>query len=241
MRRKRQNQWHKLLPIAVYIVWACLLIDLLHTGEITRYIRPTFIWHSALTAVLYIIFALVALVSACRRGHDEGPRSGIAGYVLLIAPAIVGLVMPPDILGADVATKRGFNLNHRAQVEHQITQEESIVINNSTFVDVLDALYDDPEHYAGRQVSYTGFVAYADDLAANQFWLARLVVTCHVAHAMPGGVIVETSESFPPDTWLEVTGILDTGTYYDETVPVIHPEIMRVTVPLNDPYVFAGL
>ncbi len=76
----------------------------------------------------------------------------------------------------------------------------------------------------GLRVRLVGIATNSTEVPAGTFELARFYVACCIADAQPVGVPVETTRSFPTDTWLEVTGSLEErGGRYVVVADEIHP------------------
>ncbi len=89
-------------------------------------------------------------------------------------------------------------------------------------------------------VEVTGFAAPTPSLPVGAFLLARLIVTCHAAHAQVGGLIVlaEDLGQMTADQWVEVQGTLALGTFDGhETLFLMADEIVFVPQP-RDPYIW---
>ncbi|MFZ5824913.1 MAG: TIGR03943 family putative permease subunit [Bacillota bacterium] len=117
---------------------------------------------------------------------------------------------------------------------------EVLQITPQNFVQMMFELYDYPEKYAGKRVVMEGFVFHPPDLTGSDFAVVRLVVTCHVAHAYPDGLVAYLPGQERPkqDLWYRVEGQLEPWTYREKTT--LKLKIERAT-PLEkpaDPYVY---
>lgn len=85
-----------------------------------------------------------------------------------------------------------------------------ITIQESDFSRAVDALWDDPERFVGREVTMTAFVHRDEDWPDGVFAAARMAIWCCAADAQLIGVIaVSPPDQIPPvGTWLRVTGTL---------------------------------
>lgn len=236
------SQFLSLLRAGLFIAWATLLYRLIHTGQFAQYVHPNFAFHSLFAIAAYAMFAASQLWRSLQRGAEPA-RSRIAGHLLVLAPVLIGLAVPPVILGADVVEKRGINLGPRGAGAAPVLSDGRLIITDENFASIIPRLYAEPAGYAGREVTLTGFVVKVDTLKPDEFFLARLVVTCHVAHAMPDGLVIRTPDAamLPADTWMEVHGILTAGEHLGQPVPKAQPTAMRVIAPLKTPYILAGI
>ena len=129
---------------------------------------------------------------------------------LMVVPVVLVLFAPVTTLGAFSADKRaGFSGTGFA------TSSGDIGSGELTLVDVASA-ETSPEgeralaKRAGETVRFVGFVSIRDDTPADEFLLARYVVSCCVADATIAEVRVVnvTPGQFANEDWVEVTGTI---------------------------------
>lgn len=79
------------------------------------------------------------------------------------------------------------------------------------------------------------------ELGRERVMVVRLLVTCHVAHAMPHGLVARLpgGDDLAEDTWVRVVGVLGVGDVEGTRVPVLEVTHWEQVLPLRDPYVFA--
>lgn len=125
--------------------------------------------------------------------------------------------------------------------------DSRIVVTAAQFDAILSRLWDDPERYAGRQVSITGFSYYRETWGDDLFVVARMLMWCCAADAYIVGLAVETSNAYPrprDGQWIEVDGILgvtsqiETGATVLESVPTLRDVQWRNVPPPESEYVF---
>lgn len=115
-----------------------------------------------------------------------------------------------------------------------------IQITPQNYVEMMFELYDYPEKYAGKRAVIEGFVFHPPDIPGPDFAVVRLVVTCHVAHAYPDGLVAYLPGQERPkqDLWYRVEGQLEPWIYREKTT--LKLKIDKAT-PLEqppDPYVY---
>lgn len=116
----------------------------------------------------------------------------------------------------------------------------SIALTDTNLFQMLANIYETPERFDGARVEMTGFVFRIEDLPADQFALVRLIVTCHVAHAVPDGFITihPDAANLKDDSWFQVTGVFEMGTYQGkETIKIRVTEMVAMETP-KDPYIY---
>ncbi len=67
-----------------------------------------------------------------------------------------------------------------------------------------------PRQFRGYQLEMVGFAVPGRGLPADQTMIARLLVSCHVACAIPEGITAQHTDLavLPDDTWVSVRGNL---------------------------------
>jgi len=116
----------------------------------------------------------------------------------------------------------------------------TVNVTTKNFVNWMNELYKSPAAYAGKRVVLEGFVFHPPDTQPEEFALTRLVVTCHVAHAFPDGLLTYLPEQERPaqDEWYRAEGVLEFTVHkgmqtlrirVDRWTPVPQPE---------DPYIY---
>jgi uncharacterized repeat protein (TIGR03943 family) len=110
-----------------------------------------------------------------------------------------------------------------------------------TIIDWIRTLnvYPEPDAYAGQAADLSGFVVHMPDWPDHTFMIARFVLTCCAADAYPVGLPVQLPEGEPlptPDTWLQVTGTMQTDTLSGKRQLVIgSSQLTEIPEPRN-PY-----
>lgn len=115
-----------------------------------------------------------------------------------------------------------------------------VVLTDQTFAPWLLEIYDHPQVYVGKPVEVTGFVFRPEGLGPGEFVLARLIVTCHVAHAVPDGFLVLWPEAgqLQDDTWYRVKGTFGMSQYLGEEIISIQAEELTPVEKPRDPYIY---
>lgn len=115
------------------------------------------------------------------------------------------------------------------------------IITPQTFVKWMTEFYADHYKYAGKRIVMDGFTFYPPDMEAmDSFAVVRLVVTCHVAHAFPDGLLAVSPGKARPaqDTWHRVEGILEPYVYQGKsTLRLKLTSLTPISAP-TDPYVY---
>jgi len=221
------------------------LYSRLLSGAITFYINRRFTWLTWGAALILLIMG-IAQGPRIRNLRSQIPNSKSLGlpvwsYLALLVPLFLGVVIPPQPLGASVVNNRG--LTSAAG----IAQEGAVSSPTGTPVrrDILGWLrafgpHPDPEAFAGQTVEVVGFVYRDEEMAADQFMVARFLIVCCVADAIPVGLPVRYAEAahLELDTWVRVRGTFAAGEVWGERLPVIVGDEVTVVPRPAQPYLY---
>ena len=194
----------------VLAAWAGLFWFLWLSGREAFYLSTRTDWVVPVAAVLLTAATIGRLASA--RVVTPKPLAARELWImgLMVVPVVLVLFAPVTTLGAFSADKRaGFSGTGFA------TSSGDIGSGELTLVDVASA-ETSPEgeralaKRAGETVRFVGFVSIRDDTPADEFLLARYVVSCCVADATIAEVRVVnvTPGQFANEDWVEVTGTI---------------------------------
>jgi uncharacterized repeat protein (TIGR03943 family) len=194
----------------VLAAWAGLFWFLWFTGREAFYLSTRTDWVVPVAALLLTAATVGRLASA--RVSTPKPLAARELWImgLMVVPVVLVLFAPVTTLGTFSAGKRSsFNGTAFAASAGDIASGEL------TLIDVA-AGETSPEgeralaKRAGESVSFVGFVSIRDDTPADEFLLARYVVTCCVADATIAEVRVVnvTPGQFANEDWVQVTGTI---------------------------------
>ena len=194
----------------VLATWAGLFWFLWLTGRKALYLSTRTEWVVPVAAVLLTAAAIGRLASA--RVVSPKPLRARELWImgLMVVPVVLVLFAPVTTLGTFSAGKRaGFSGAGFAASAGDIASGEL------TLIDVAAGeTSPEGEHAlakrAGETVNFVGFVSIRDDTPADEFLLARYVVTCCVADATIAEVRVVnvTPGQFANEDWVDVTGTI---------------------------------
>jgi putative membrane protein len=114
--------------------------------------------------------------------------------------------------------------------------KETIIMNASNFIAVLNHLYMEPEKYINREIIVYGFSYSLDNFSENEFVIARLYITCCAAHAVVVGLLCHTQgkAAIAVDNWYRVSGIFTVTEYENQVMPQINvTDIISIEKPEN--------
>lgn len=118
---------------------------------------------------------------------------------------------------------------------------DTIVITAQNFAPWMVELYENPTKYFGKNLSMDGFVFTPENVAADQFTVVRLVVTCHVAHAFPDGLLTSPmsgGQKPQENSWFRAEGVLGPITLSgQQTIRLTLTSLTSIAQPA-DPYIY---
>lgn len=177
-------------------------------------------------------------------GHDGHQHGKTRSPWLLLLPVLAIVLIAPPALGADSVNRSGGrNIAGQAHTVKfkPLPPGDAPLLTMSDFA--TRVVWDDSGTLTGRTIRLSGFVA--RDRRTGQPTIARLVITCCAADAMPvqarlipGTGAQDAVGALKPDEWIEVTGqvVPNSGKAADDYVPSFTVTgIAPIPVP-QDPY-----
>lgn len=201
-------------------------------NQIGWYIHPRYQVLMYLSAGVLFVLALM-----CANGSIQLPR-----YVtrLLLVPVLFGLVIAPRPLGADALAQQSLTLNQVALRSDQAVIPDTNESHRLTLYDWAVIASVDPDRVVGKAADVEGFVAQNPvlNLPADQFMLARYVLTCCTADAGGVGmrVVWSNGAALPNDQWVRVKGTIRTIQIDGVTHPLLIAQSVRVIDVPSQPY-----
>ncbi|MEZ4671127.1 MAG: TIGR03943 family protein [Anaerolineae bacterium] len=218
------------------------------SGNLTNYINERFAWLSYVAVVLFLLLALGSTMDLWRhRGHhhhnhehDDHNHVAISWPVLAVVavPLLLGTLIPSRPLGS-------------AAVDGNISLSAASVTGATTFTtdpakwNVLDWLRafsqsDDINSFNGKEANIIGFVYKEPTFIAGSMMIARFTVSCCVADASAIGLPVtwKGEADLPADTWVQVKGTFQVGSFRDDTVPILQATSVEVVAQPEHPYLY---
>ena len=198
----------RVAALIVLIGWGAVFWFLIVTDRISLYLSTRTAWVVPIGATILTVVA-VGRCFSLRSPHPE-PISLVdtVGHLILLAPVLVVLVLPPSALSSYAATRRS-NISGAGFV----TSADDVATGDLSLTDVVGGLRSTEgqkalTRRAGDTVSFTGFVARDPGMPADEFTLTRFVVSCCVADALGVQVRVANAPAgvFEDDQWVRVTG-----------------------------------
>jgi putative membrane protein len=115
-----------------------------------------------------------------------------------------------------------------------------ITVTTDNYMELMELIYNFPATFKGKTLTYTGFV-YNDPTDKGAQFLFRFgIIHCIADSGVFGLRTLTDGVSYPDNTWLEITGQIQTTYYapFKRELPTLKPDhIAEVKKPSN-PYVY---
>jgi len=162
-------------------------------------------------------------------GHEHGHNHRLTwtGVALVLLPIVLGVVVPPQPLGAAAIGNREVNVTSTGSAlpaaVRAAAAKDAADKNQLDWLNTFAGSAHPAEDFAGQPVDVIGFVFRDERFGANQFMVTRFVVSCCVADANVAGMVVETPDAaaLAADQWVQVRGVLAPGQLGERSLPVV--------------------
>lgn len=237
-------------------VTGLMLLVKVFSGALSLYVHTRYTPLIAGTGVVLVLLGCVQAwltfsgeSHAHDHAHSHAPLSWRSPAMLaLLVPIVLGLVVPPRALGSAAIDTRGFgNTGTGIRTVETIANSEDPAARlydtaQWTLLDWVNALIYQPDNPSlqGQPIEVVGFVWRNDELAEDQFYVARFIVSCCTADSLAIylPVVWPAAAEMKPDTWVRVTGTVGLTEMNGEKVAIINAtEITPVSQP-NPPYLY---
>ncbi|GAB4108929.1 MAG: hypothetical protein OHK0022_61250 [Roseiflexaceae bacterium] len=174
-------------------------------GQLPLYIHPRYVPLVLITGVLVLLIGAARLLEIGKAG---GPGLRAGAYGLLLAPLLLGLLIPARPAGAALIDPQQLNSagGRGYRSTNLLASDDS---RAWTLYDWMFARYTlAPEQLAGRPVDVVGFVYRAPGQPADEFYVTRYVVACCIADRSGTSLVVRSPQAsgLAADRWVRVTG-----------------------------------
>lgn len=176
--------------------------------------------------------------------HDHDHRLSWGGAFLVLLPIVLGLLVPPQPLGAAALSNReintGANILKTPGLARTTAQKQATEKNILDWWESFHGVTNPNQALAGQTVDVVGFVYHDQALGNEHFMVSRFVVSCCVADASAMGLAVRWSAApqLKDDQWVEVKGAFVAGQLPSWQLPILVAQsVTPVAVP-NQPYLY---
>lgn len=239
---------HRSIKALALVGLGLFLYSRFFSGNLLYYINVRFVWLTLLAAVgLIAVGASYRYVSGHTHthdhtGHDHGQLTWF-GLLLVMLPVILGLLVPPQPLGAAAMGSR--DISTEALTSTTAPGRNEILAKPKGDKNVYDwlvefSMVNDPAAFTGKEARLIGFIYRDDRFKGDEFMVSRFVISCCAADAAPLGLLVKWPESgaLAQDQWVEVKGQFDLGRFDGEELPVLMAESISPIETPAQPYLY---
>lgn len=136
-------------------------------------------------------------------------------------------------------TKSSYQSEIRKVLERYLDQE-TILVTSDNYMEVMEAIYDYPNEFVGKNIEMVGFV-YNDPDNANQQFLFRFgIIHCIADSGVYGLLSTGQTTTFPDNTWVSAKGSIKLSYHHSlqQALPTLElTEYTKIEQPKN-PYVY---
>lgn len=250
----------KFLKTAVLVTLGIFLYTRITNDTILFYIHQRFVIFTLTGALTLLLvggsyYLLPAHTHHPEHEHEHGTAVSWWGLLIVVLPVILGLLVPPQPLGAVALVNRevnlqGWNVNPATAVDSPTPrfptipplEAENEALAEGQVLDwwaVLQTMAT-PDLLHGREAQLAGFVYRDDRFSPDTFMVGRFWVACCVADATALGVLVQWPDTLalPVDQWVMVNGRFQTGSFQQQTIPLlIATDVQPIDTP-DQPYFY---
>lgn len=253
------------LKALLLLALALFLYTRLAGGTLFFYINQRFMAYTML-AIVGLVFVAISYRPVGRRQqptdehdhehdhghdhHDHGAHGGHdhrltwAGVTLVLLPIVLGVVVPPQPLGAAAISNREVNVTSSGSAlpaaVRAAADKNAVDKHQLDWLNTFAGSAHPAEDFAGQPVDVVGFVFRDERFAADQFMVTRFVVSCCVADANVAGMVVQWPETaaLTADQWVRVRGVLAPGQLGERTLPVVVADAITPAEAPQQPYLY---
>ncbi|KZL91440.1 TIGR03943 family putative permease subunit [Clostridium magnum] len=222
---------------------------LVSSGNVTMFISPSMSKYVLFASIALLILGIFQLPKIINTPNGKAKF----GYLIFAIPIIIGILVDPVGLNQQIADAKGVNVvqntsqtNAKAIKENStITKNNEIILNEKNFFTYVNGINDDPNKFKDYRITLTGFVYKDDSIKHNQFVIARmLMVYCAADTQIIGFLCNYDGQNLDKDTWVQITGVLDTTNYTDSSskenflIPLIKVQSIKKVNPPASKYVY---
>lgn len=147
--------------------------------------------------------------------------------IMIIMGVIVLAIFGWSIYKLFLAKEEIINTND--EINHSNVTE----ITADNYTNILKAVHEDIDSYAGKEIKFSGYVYRVIDFSDNQFVLARDMIIDSQSYVV--GFLSEYNkiQDFEDGAWVEITGIITKGKYHNQTIPIIKINTL-ISIPVPE-------
>lgn len=205
-----------ILWFLVLLAWAGLFLYLVAFDHLRDFMHPRMTPFAIAGLAVLLLFVVNHVRAVAAGAAAPRTRLAVAFLLLPLAAVPVALGSSSTVLADDgrftIGSFKSGTPPAARKSAQSIPPQGPITLNEENYMAFYNAIYDDPQKYAGRTVTVTGFVYRGAPLMRRgEFVTAREMMWCCAVDVATIGLIsrLSTGEAPPEDEWVSVTGTLD--------------------------------
>lgn len=204
-----------ILWFLILLIFTIYLGYLVYTGNISIFIHPKMQKFVIFTLVVFFMLSIIQFKRAITISNHNHKFKVSA--LIFFLPLILGLVINPQKLNAEMINKKGLSEMKEHTHAHEFLNDDE----GLKFMEICNLLYEknntDLNGHVHKQnfesadnleVSITGFVYREKESSADRIILSRLVMTCCAADTQFMGVVCEVPKglNLENNQWIRIKG-----------------------------------
>ena len=115
-----------------------------------------------------------------------------------------------------------------------------VTITTDNYMEIMELIYLFPDEFAGRNITYTGFVYNEPGHEGYQFLFRFGIIHCIADSGVYGLLTTGNTSNYPNNAWITATGTisLEYDKTLEQTLPVLHISKLKETDTPDNPYVY---
>ncbi len=210
-----RTNWAAIIEGCLMVGLGTMLLRKTWDGLLPMYIHPRYTILVALTAGVLLLIGAARVWQAGASGlagaHGHPSlRSRIGVYGLMLAPLLLGMLIPATPAGSALVDPQQLNVSRRGYRAPQALPTDTT--EQWTLLEWMFARFLlEPEDVAGKPVDVIGFVYHAPDAPADEFYVVRYTMACCIADRTSVSLPVRYAgaAALPNDRWVRVRGVIE--------------------------------
>ncbi|MGT2908152.1 TIGR03943 family putative permease subunit [Streptococcus dentiloxodontae] len=118
--------------------------------------------------------------------------------------------------------------------------KDLITITTENYMEVMELIYEYPDEFIGKNVSYTGFVYNDPENKGYQFIFRFGIIHCIADSGVYGLATTGNTASYKDNTWVKAQGTISVDYYQslNQTLPILNITSLSTVDEPDNPYVY---
>ncbi|WP_303974771.1 TIGR03943 family protein [Streptococcus merionis] len=136
-------------------------------------------------------------------------------------------------------TKSAYTEEMQKALDKYVSQDH-IEVTRENYMEVMEIIYDYPDQFVGKTITFTGFAYQDPDNSSNLFLFRFGIIHCIADSGVFGLLLTNVPKQYDNDTWLSATGKI-TITYHqklNQSLPTVEIETLTPIEKPDNQYVY---